>query len=107
MPLRRGVCYIHFSCCALGLSSKVIVEEFLHFELEITLLTIRLRNGETLFCAPNGHEQDGGDYQCSWQPALLTYQQLLQAQAMAKTVTDNLGGAGIIGVKFFSSVVMR
>ncbi len=86
---------------ARGTSSQVIVEEFLDFELEITLLTIRQHNGETLFCAPIGHEQEGGDYQCSCQPALLTDQQLRQAQAMAKTVTDNLGGAGIFGVEFF------
>ena len=86
---------------ARGTSDQVIVEEFLHFDLEITLLTIRQRNGETLFCAPIGHEQEDGDYQCSWQPALLTDQQLLQAQAMAKTVTDNLGGAGLFGVEFF------
>ena len=86
---------------ARGTSTQVIVEEFLHFDLEITLLTIRQRNGETLFCAPIGHEQEGGDYQCSWQPAQLTTQQLHQAQAMAKTVTDNLGGAGIFGVEFF------
>ena len=79
----------------------MIVEEFLHFDLEITLLTIRQRNGETLFCAPIGHEQEGGDYQCSWQPAQLSDQQLRQAQAMAKTVTDNLGGAGLFGVEFF------
>ena len=86
---------------ARGTSTQVIVEEFLHFDLEITLLTIRQRNGETLFCAPIGHEQEGGDYQCSWQPAQLTDQQLRQAQAMAKTVTDNLGGAGLFGVEFF------
>ena len=86
---------------ARGTSTQVIVEEFLHFDLEITLLTIRQRNGETLFCAPIGHEQEGGDYQCSWQPAQLTDQQLHQAQAMAKTVTDNLGGAGLFGVEFF------
>ena len=86
---------------ARGTSTQVIVEEFLHFELEITLLTIRQRNGDTLFCAPIGHEQEGGDYQCSWQPAQLTDQQLRQAQAMAKTVTDNLGGAGLFGVEFF------
>ena len=86
---------------ARGTSTQVIVEEFLRFELEITLLTIRQRNGDTLFCAPIGHEQEGGDYQCSWQPAQLTDQQLRQAQAMAKTVTDNLGGAGLFGVEFF------
>ena len=86
---------------ARGTSTQVIVEEFLHFDLEITLLTIRQRNGETLFCPPIGHEQEGGDYQCSWQPAQLTEQQLNQAQAMARTVTDNLGGAGLFGVEFF------
>ena len=64
---------------ARGTSTQVIVEEFLHFDLEITLLTIRQSNGETLFCAPIGHEQEGGDYQCSWQPAQLTDQQLRQA----------------------------
>ena len=86
---------------ARGTSTQVIVEEFLRFDLEITLLTIRQRNGETLFCSPIGHEQEGGDYQCSWQPAQLTDQQLRQAQAMAKTVTDNLGGVGLFGVEFF------
>ena len=86
---------------ARGTSNQVIVEEFLHFDLEITLLTIRQRNGQTLFCAPIGHEQEDGDYQCSWQPAQLTDQQLQRAQAMAKTVTDNLGGAGLFGVEFF------
>ena len=86
---------------ARGTSARVIVEEFLHFDLEITLLTIRQRNGETLFCAPIGHEQERGDYQCSWQPAQLSAQQLKQAQAMARTVTDNLGGAGLFGVEFF------
>ena len=86
---------------ARGTSTQVIVEEFLHFDLEITLLTIRQRNGETLFCAPIGHEQEGGDYQCSWQPAQLSEKQLQQAQTMARTVTDNLGGAGLFGVEFF------
>ena len=86
---------------ARGTSPRVIVEEFLRFDLEITLLTVRQRNGETLFCPPIGHEQERGDYQCSWQPAQLTAQQLEQAQAMARTVTDNLGGAGLFGVEFF------
>ena len=86
---------------ARGTSPRVIVEEFLRFDLEITLLTVRQRNGDTLFCPPIGHEQEGGDYQCSWQPAQLTPNQLEQAQAMARTVTDNLGGAGLFGVEFF------
>jgi phosphoribosylglycinamide formyltransferase 2 len=86
---------------ARGTSTRVIVEEFLHFDLEITLLTVRQHNGDTLFCAPIGHEQEHGDYQCSWQPAQLTPAQLQQAQAMARTVTQNLGGAGLFGVEFF------
>ncbi len=86
---------------ARGTSNQVIVEEFLEFDLEITLLTIRQRNGETLFCPPIGHEQERGDYQCSWQPAQMTEAQLQQAQTMARTVTDNLGGAGLFGVEFF------
>ena len=86
---------------ARGTSTRVIVEEFLHFDLEITLLTVRQHNGDTLFCAPIGHEQKNGDYQCSWQPAELNASQLQQAQAMARTVTDNLGGAGLFGVEFF------
>ena len=86
---------------ARGTSTRVIVEEFLHFDLEITLLTVRQHNGDTLFCAPIGHEQKNGDYQCSWQPAELNASQLQQAQAMARTVTDNLGGVGLFGVEFF------
>lgn len=86
---------------ARGDQIKVIVEEFIPFELEITLLTIRQWQGETLFCDPIGHRQERGDYQESWQPAPLTPEQLAQAQAIAKTVTDALGGAGIFGVEFF------
>ena len=86
---------------ARGSGERVIVEEFLNFNLEITLLTIRQANGTTLFCPPIGHEQRGGDYQCSWQPAALSAGQLEQAQAMARTVTDNLGGVGLFGVEFF------
>ncbi|MBE9204680.1 phosphoribosylglycinamide formyltransferase 2 [Synechocystis salina LEGE 06099] len=86
---------------ARGDQTKVIVEEFIPFELEITLLTIRQWQGETLFCEPIGHRQERGDYQESWQPAPLTKEQLAQAQAIAKTVTDALGGAGLFGVEFF------
>lgn len=84
-----------------GDTVKVIVEEFIAFELEITLLTVRQWQGETLFCEPIGHRQERGDYQESWQPAPLSSDQLTQAQAIAKTVTDALGGAGIFGVEFF------
>ena len=84
-----------------GDSQKVIIEEFIAFELEITLLTIKQWQGPTLFCPPIGHRQERGDYQESWQPARLTPEQLQQAQAIAETVTHALGGAGIFGVEFF------
>ncbi|UPM49409.1 formate-dependent phosphoribosylglycinamide formyltransferase [Synechococcus sp. A10-1-5-1] len=86
---------------ARGSGARVIVEEFLHFEQEITLLTVKQWNGPTLFCPPIGHIQERGDYQCSWQPAQLETEQLAAAQTMAREVTDNLGGAGIFGVEFF------
>ena len=86
---------------ARGQSSRVIVEEFLRFKLEITLLTVRQWDGPTLFCPPIGHLQERGDYQCSWQPATLTPQALAAATAMARCITDNLGGAGLFGVEFF------
>jgi len=84
-----------------GKSNKIILEEFIDFDLEITLLTIRQFNGKTLFCDPIGHEQKDGDYQCSWQPADLTENVLEKAQQIAKRVTDNLGGVGLFGVEFF------
>ena len=86
---------------ARGEGARVIVEEFLHFELEITLLTVKQWHGPTLFCPPIGHIQERGDYQCSWQPAKMPVQALAAAQAMAQAVTDNLGGAGLFGVEFF------
>ncbi|MDM7937110.1 MAG: formate-dependent phosphoribosylglycinamide formyltransferase [Cyanobium sp. CZS 48M] len=86
---------------ARGAGARVIVEEFLAFELEITLLTVRPWSGPTLFCPPIGHVQERGDYQCSWQPAALSEAQLAAAQAMALAVTDELGGAGLFGVEFF------
>ncbi len=86
---------------ARGAGARVIVEEFLSFELEITLLTVRPWSGPTLFCPPIGHVQERGDYQCSWQPAALGEAQLAAAQAMALAVTDELGGAGLFGVEFF------
>jgi phosphoribosylglycinamide formyltransferase 2 len=86
---------------ARGAGARVIVEEFLQFELEITLLTVKQWQGPTLFCPPIGHLQERGDYQCSWQPARIGSAQLAAAQAMAQTITDNLGGAGLFGVEFF------
>jgi phosphoribosylglycinamide formyltransferase 2 len=86
---------------ARGAGARVIVEEFLQFQLEITLLTVKQWQGPTLFCPPIGHLQERGDYQCSWQPARIGAAQLAAAQAMARAVTDNLGGAGLFGVEFF------
>ncbi len=86
---------------ARGKSNKVIVEELIVFDLEITLLTIRQKNGSTIFCDPIGHKQINGDYQCSWQPAQLNTSQLEKAKSMAKEITDELGGAGLFGVEFF------
>lgn len=84
-----------------GDSQKVIVEEFINFEIEITLLTIKQWNAPTIFCSPIGHRQERGDYQESWQPAGIAEDKILQSQAIAKKVTDALGGAGIFGVEFF------
>lgn len=84
-----------------GDTVKVIVEEFIPFELEITLLTVKQKKGPTLFVKPIGHRQERGDYQESWLPAKITPAQLKKAQAMAKKVTDYLGGAGLFGVEFF------
>jgi len=84
-----------------GDSQKVIIEEYINFEIEITLLTIKQWNAPTIFCPPIGHRQERGDYQESWQPADITPAQVLAAQAIATKVTDALGGAGIFGVEFF------
>ena len=80
---------------------EVIVEEFIPFESEITLLTITQKNGVTLFCPPIGHRQERGDYQESWQPAAISESQLRDAQVMARQVTTALTGFGIWGVEFF------
>lgn len=84
-----------------GDTVKVIVEEFIPFELEITLLTVKQKKGPTLFVKPIGHRQERGDYMESWLPARISPAQLKKAQAMAKKVTDYLGGAGLFGVEFF------
>ncbi|MEJ6480507.1 formate-dependent phosphoribosylglycinamide formyltransferase [Nostoc punctiforme UO1] len=84
-----------------GDSQKVIVEEFINFEIEITLLTIKQWNAPTIFCPPIGHRQERGDYQESWQPALISEDKILKSQEIARKVTDALGGAGIFGVEFF------
>jgi phosphoribosylglycinamide formyltransferase 2 len=79
---------------------KVIIEGFVDFDYEITMLTIRHRNG-TSFCAPIGHTQVDGDYRESWQPQPMSDIALAAAQRMAKTVTDSLGGYGLFGVELF------
>lgn len=80
---------------------EVIVEEFIPFDYEITLLTVTQKNGTTLFCPPIGHRQERGDYQESWQPMPMDPEHLKQAQEMAAAVTKALGGAGLWGVEFF------
>ena len=80
---------------------EVIVEGFIDFDYEITLLTVTQKNGPTLFCPPIGHRQERGDYQESWQPMPMSPQHLAEAQKMAGDVTKALGGAGIWGVEFF------
>ncbi|MCY9196144.1 phosphoribosylglycinamide formyltransferase 2 [Bacillus atrophaeus] len=81
-------------------NGRVIVEEFIPFESEITLLTVRAVNG-TAFCAPIGHVQKDGDYIESWQPHQMTEQQIEEAKHIAKAITDELGGYGLFGVELF------
>lgn len=85
---------------ARGDASELIVEEFIPFDYEITLLTVRNETG-TVFCEPIGHIQQDGDYILSWQPIQMREQMLKKAQDIAKAVTDGLGGRGIFGVEFF------
>jgi phosphoribosylglycinamide formyltransferase 2 len=85
---------------ARGDASELIVEEFVPFDYEITLLTVRTEK-ETLFCEPIGHIQKDGDYVLSWQPAPMKEALLQKAKEMAKQVTDGLGGRGLFGVEFF------
>ncbi|MBI49142.1 MAG: phosphoribosylglycinamide formyltransferase 2 [Crocinitomicaceae bacterium] len=80
---------------------EVIVEEFISFDYEITLLTLTQNSGNTLFCPPIGHRQERGDYQESWQPMAMKPEDLQTAQTMAAKVTEELGGSGIWGVEFF------
>lgn len=81
-------------------AGRVIVESLVEFDYEITLLTIRHRDG-TSFCQPIGHRQQDGDYQESWQPQPMSDKAMASAQAMAATVTDALGGFGLFGVELF------
>lgn len=85
---------------ARGDASELIVEEFIHFDYEITLLTVRNEN-QTVFCEPIGHIQQDGDYIFSWQPMNMSEIAIQKAQDIAKTVTDGLGGRGLFGVEMF------
>ena len=86
---------------ARGDTQKIIIEEFIDFEVEITLMTVKQWDTATIFCPPIGHRQARGDYQESWQPANIQEAQIREAEAIATKVTDALGGAGIFGVEFF------
>lgn len=88
---------------ARGDVKEVIVEQFIPFDSEITLLTVTQQNGPTLFCQPIGHVQKGGDYRESFQPAAISPEMLKDAQEMAAKITKALSGAGIWGVEFFLS----
>lgn len=81
-------------------NGRVIIEEFIPFQSEITLLTVRSVSG-TSFCAPIGHIQESGDYIESWQPHHMTDWQIEEAKHIAKTITDELGGYGLFGVELF------
>jgi phosphoribosylglycinamide formyltransferase 2 len=80
---------------------EVIVEAFIDFDYEITLLTLTQNNGNTLFCPPIGHRQERGDYQESWQPMAMEEAHLKEAEEIANKVTKALGGSGMWGVEFF------
>ncbi len=83
-----------------GDRKRVIVEAFVDFDYEITLLTVRTRDG-IIFCDPIGHRQERGDYQESWQPAAMSPRAIAAAQQQARAVVNNLGGYGLFGVEFF------
>jgi len=85
---------------ARGDASELIVEEFIEFDYEITLLTLR-NERETVFCEPIGHKQKDGDYIFSWQPMKMKKSVKTKAKNMAKKITDGLGGRGIFGVELF------
>ena len=85
---------------ARGAARAVIIEGFIDFDYEVTLLTVRHRDGTT-FCAPIGHRQEGGDYQESWQPQAMSATTLAASQQIAEKVIAALGGWGLFGVEFF------
>jgi len=84
-----------------GNMTGVIIEEFINFDYEFTLLTVRKCNGENVFCLPIGHLQSKGDYQCSWQPLDIKEFLINKAKKMTIKILNNLNGPGIYGVEFF------
>ena len=105
----QSICENSFACVVSWQSAiagmrgdrkQVIVEEFIKFDYEITLLTVKTQE-DTYYCEPIGHVQERGDYQYSWQPQIMDKELLVKAQKMAKTITDDLGGQGLFGVEFF------
>ena len=95
-----GAAWDHAVAKMRGDRPRVIVEEYIAFDSEITLLTVATKDG-ILFCAPVGHRQEAGDYRTSWQPAALTEGALFSARHQARKVVEALGGHGIFGVEFF------
>lgn len=94
----------HYGCeGSRGDIRELIIEEFIRFDSEITLLTVTQKNGPTLFCPPIGHVQKGGDYRESFQSPHIAPEHLAEAQRMAAAVTESLTGAGLWGVEFFQS----
>src|SRR5690242_17273197 len=95
-----GAAWDHAVANMRGDRPRVIVEEYIGFDSEITLLTVATKDG-VLFCAPVGHRQDAGDYRESWQPAAIPREALHSARFQARKVVEALGGHGIFGVEFF------
>ena len=94
----------HYGCeGSRGDIRELIIEEFIRFDSEITLLTVTQKDGPTLFCPPIGHVQKGGDYRESFQSPYVAPEHLAEAQRMAAAVTEALTGAGLWGVEFFLS----
>ena len=99
-PADAAAAWDYAQAGARGGADKVIVEGFVDFDYEITLLTVR-HVGGTAFCAPIGHRQVGGDYQESWQPQAMSDAALAESQRIAEAVTGDLGGLGLFGVELF------
>jgi phosphoribosylglycinamide formyltransferase 2 len=95
-----GAAWDHAVAKMRGDRPRVIVEELIEFDSEITLLTVAMRDG-VLFCAPIGHRQEAGDYRESWQPAAIPREALQSARYQSRKIVDALGGTGIFGVEFF------